>query len=172
MAKKPYPFSVCEQCCPESGGSGGNGEPITIDTEMSDTSENAVQNKVIKKYVDDNAKFLYVYVAINEDGTVTADKDIFELLEAHRAGRCIIVYSVADVYSVCTVMDADYGGEMYFSRIASDFREQRLSMLYCSESGWSAKEEEFATKEDIGDIETALDSIIAIQNKLIGGETV
>ena len=28
---------------------------ITIDTEMSDTSENAVQNKVIKKYVDDMA---------------------------------------------------------------------------------------------------------------------
>lgn len=29
--------------------------PDTLDSEMSDTSENAVQNKVIKKYIDDNA---------------------------------------------------------------------------------------------------------------------
>ena len=33
---------------------GGNGGSITIDTEMSDTSENAVQNKVIKAYVDES----------------------------------------------------------------------------------------------------------------------
>lgn len=31
----------------------GGGSSITIDTEMSSESENAVQNKVIKKYVDD-----------------------------------------------------------------------------------------------------------------------
>lgn len=34
------------------GTSGGGSSSITIDTEMSDTSTNAVQNKVIKKYVD------------------------------------------------------------------------------------------------------------------------
>lgn len=33
-------------------GEGGEGGSITLDTEMSDTSENAVQNKVIKAYVD------------------------------------------------------------------------------------------------------------------------
>lgn len=48
MANKPFPFSVCKECC-VGGESGGS---ITIDTEMSDTSENAVQNKVIKEYVD------------------------------------------------------------------------------------------------------------------------
>ena len=32
---------------------GENGTPATIDIEMSDTSENTVQNKIIKKYVDD-----------------------------------------------------------------------------------------------------------------------
>lgn len=48
MSKKPFPFSVCKECC-ESTGTGGS---ITIDKEMSDTSENAVQNKVIKAYVD------------------------------------------------------------------------------------------------------------------------
>lgn len=31
---------------------GGGGETGTVDTEMSDTSTNAVQNKVIKEYVD------------------------------------------------------------------------------------------------------------------------
>lgn len=30
----------------------------------------------------------------------------------------------------------------------------------------------YATKEELGDIETALDSIIAMQNELIGGESV
>ena len=33
-------------------GGGGGGGSITLDSEMSDTSENAVQNKVIKSYVD------------------------------------------------------------------------------------------------------------------------
>lgn len=32
---------------------GENGTPAIIDTEMSDTSENTVQNKIIKRYVDD-----------------------------------------------------------------------------------------------------------------------
>lgn len=35
----------------ENGSSGGSAD---IDTKMSDTSENAVQNKVIKAYVDDS----------------------------------------------------------------------------------------------------------------------
>lgn len=33
----------------------GGGSSVTVDTEMSDTSTNAVQNKVIKKYVDDHS---------------------------------------------------------------------------------------------------------------------
>jgi len=40
------------------GGGSGTGGDIVIDTEMSDTSENAVQNKVIKSYVDESAKRL------------------------------------------------------------------------------------------------------------------
>jgi hypothetical protein len=31
---------------------------------------------------------------------------------------------------------------------------------------------EYATKEEVGDIETALDHIIAIQNEMIGGDSV
>ena len=37
----------------DNGELGGGGTSITVDTEMSDISENTVQNKVIKKYVDD-----------------------------------------------------------------------------------------------------------------------
>lgn len=40
----------------------GNGTSITIDTEMSDTSENAVQNKVIKAYVDNTKSELQAYL--------------------------------------------------------------------------------------------------------------
>lgn len=38
----------------DNGELGGGGTSVTVDAEMSDTSENTVQNKVIKKYVDDN----------------------------------------------------------------------------------------------------------------------
>lgn len=41
---------------PESGGS------ILVDIEMSDTSENAVQNKVIKAYVDETKTELQAYL--------------------------------------------------------------------------------------------------------------
>lgn len=49
MSNKPFPFEVCKECC--SGGAGGD---IVIDDAVSDTSENAVQNKVIKAYVDES----------------------------------------------------------------------------------------------------------------------
>ena len=39
-----------------------NETSITIDTEMSDTSENAVQNKVIKAYVDKTKTELQSYL--------------------------------------------------------------------------------------------------------------
>ena len=48
MSNKPFPFSVCKECC----ASGEGGGSIIIDAKMSDTSENTVQNKVIKEYVD------------------------------------------------------------------------------------------------------------------------
>lgn len=42
---------------------------VTVDSEMSDTSENPVQNKVIKKYVDDHS------TDVNDMTGATADKD-------------------------------------------------------------------------------------------------
>ena len=40
---------------------GSLGHPVMLDTEMSDDSTNVVQNKVIKKYVDDNDVYLEGY---------------------------------------------------------------------------------------------------------------
>ena len=98
----------------------------TIDTEMSDTSENAVQNKVIKKYVDDGF----------------ATKTEVDDLRNYAQG----IYSQV-------MIDVD-------------------SSLFLMEERINRKLDLKADKSDIGDIETALDSIIAIQNELIGGETV
>jgi hypothetical protein len=44
MNNKPFPFSVCKECCA--------GSDIVIDAELSTTSENPVQNKVIKAELD------------------------------------------------------------------------------------------------------------------------
>ena len=45
--------------------------PRTIDTEMSDTSENPVQNKVIKSYVDARSDKNYVHTQIAASNTWT-----------------------------------------------------------------------------------------------------
>ena len=42
-------------------GGGGGGSTIVVDTEMSDTSINPVQNKVVKKYIDDEVVYLEGY---------------------------------------------------------------------------------------------------------------
>lgn len=44
---------------------GSGAEPVEVDTEMSDTSTNAVQNKVIKEYVDDQIDSVPEEVAIS-----------------------------------------------------------------------------------------------------------
>ena len=59
-------------------------EDIIIDTEMSDTSKNAVQNKVIKKYVDDKTADIYedvesIGVSVNHKEDIT---QVYNLNEA------------------------------------------------------------------------------------------
>lgn len=87
----------------ESNSGGGNGGSITIDTELSTTSENPVQNKVIttalaknvdelKAYTDnaiENAKVFYVTVNIGENLYGTSDKKLSEINEAYINGSSI-----------------------------------------------------------------------------------
>ena len=51
-----------------------DGDGVTADTAMSDTSTNAVQNKVIKSYVDNNA--IFTYSTKNEYDTAVANNEI------------------------------------------------------------------------------------------------
>lgn len=55
---------------------------VEVDSEMSDTSENPVQNKVVKKYVDDVANVattpIYEALATIADEVMTRDKDAVE----------------------------------------------------------------------------------------------
>ena len=51
-----------------------DGDGVTADTAMSDTSTNAVQNKVIKSYVDNNA--IFKYSTKNEYDTAVANNEI------------------------------------------------------------------------------------------------
>ena len=54
---------------------GSGGGSVDVDTEMSDTSENAVQNKVIKEYVDDQVSSIPEEVIIsNSEPTSTGNK--------------------------------------------------------------------------------------------------
>lgn len=75
MAKKPFPFSVCKECC--DTGSGGSGGEITIDAEMSDTSENPVQNKVVKSYIDGTVNDINNQISnLNE-----YDQELFNMID-------------------------------------------------------------------------------------------
>lgn len=49
MAKKPFPFKVCEQCCT---GTSGGGVSIVVDEEFDVTSSNPIANKVVAGAID------------------------------------------------------------------------------------------------------------------------
>ena len=51
-----------------------DGDIVTADTAMSDTSTNAVQNKVVKSYVDNHA--IFTYSTKNEYDTAVANNEI------------------------------------------------------------------------------------------------
>lgn len=66
----------------------GGGSTVTVDTQMSDTSTNPVQNKVIKEYVDERSGFLqceFTYDAINDKWS--CDKTVQEIIEAFEHGN-------------------------------------------------------------------------------------
>ena len=48
MSTKPFPFSACKECVSPGGG----GSNITVDSELSGTSENPVQNKVVTEMLE------------------------------------------------------------------------------------------------------------------------
>ena len=76
-------FSKVKQAIAMGGGSGTG----IIDTEMSDTSENAVQNKVIKAYVDEESLYLEGYAeGVANDAETAAKKYTDEKIAQIEAG--------------------------------------------------------------------------------------
>lgn len=177
----------------------GGGGSIVIDDTMSDISENAVQNKVIKKYVDERCNDII--------------KTITQELEITTSGRDRIPHTelvrIADAKSdalrdVTVTVDTDYvadanicylevysGGttmvEQLYRTIYNPFQGQKTAIFTFSYSGefsvrarWENEPINAACTirityvrdlpEVIGNIETALDGIIEIQNSLIGGD--
>ena len=71
----------------------------------------------------------------------------------------------------------EYYNELEISAIEWEFKVADGDNVVWTDTGWdklsgTIDTSNFATKEDIGDIETALDNIIAIQDDLIGGDGV
>ena len=66
---------------------GGGGGSIAVDKEMSDTSENAVSNKVIKAYVDDEAERVVAYAEeVANDAEAAAKKYTDEKIQNSGGG--------------------------------------------------------------------------------------
>ena len=67
----------------------------TVDTAMSDSSTNAVQNRVIKEYVDAN-KFIVTNTLDAANNRVIADKTFGEIKAAADSGKFVIVKTVIE----------------------------------------------------------------------------
>lgn len=68
----------------------GGGTSITIDNTMSDTSENAVQNKVIKKYIDEKQPYFVSIEFVDEEGNIdikNPSSTFEEINEIYKSGR-------------------------------------------------------------------------------------
>lgn len=83
----------------------------TVDTEMSDTSTNAVQNKVIKEYVDDNSHApLIINMSISGNAFV-GDKTFGEAYEAAANNQFVIVHiAVADTFAQIMLFEINKRG--------------------------------------------------------------
>lgn len=77
------------------GGSGGSGGSIAVDSELSDTSENPVQNKVVKAALDALA-IPTLHITVNSLDmstmvtTITADKTFNEMFNVAGPTWCVI----------------------------------------------------------------------------------
>jgi hypothetical protein len=110
----------------------------SVDTEMSDTSENPVQNKVIKKYVDDIGKA----AGDTEPFIVTIDYDVDrasnvasatsgEIYEAYTSGRQVLLKYEDDenIYSLATANSE----KAMFSHV--DIEDYSMCSYYVYEDG-------------------------------------
>lgn len=138
MAKKPFPFKVCELCCNTSGGGGSADSGRVYKYEMSCTWT-MLRFGLIESDIDYPFEVGMVF-NIEEDDVIPP--------EYTESGDAIKVLS-GDNIAIAAIID----NKPKFDKLSA-----------------SVDLSNYVTKDDIGDIETALDNIIAIQNSLIGGD--
>lgn len=77
---------------------GSGGSSVNVDTEMSDTSENAVQNKVIKEYVDDQIDSIPEEVIVSDTQPTSTGNKIW--IDTGEVGSA--VSEITNEYSTST----------------------------------------------------------------------
>lgn len=133
LPTKPYVDEVVEEAIKNTGGGGS----IVVDSEMSNTSTNPVENKVIKEYVDNNIYSIGATITgVNK--TATQGKDIAETALTKAETALNVANSLGNTANAAN-------------------NNANAAMIAANKA-----------LNQIGDIETALDTIISIQEELIG----
>lgn len=179
MAKKPFPFSVCEQCCTGDGG-GENGSEGT-------------------------APFVVIF-AKADDGTITADQTFDAIETAYEERKPILgflTYTETSNMGGGATASITFNEQYYYvgGRTFTSLQIDKFRQIICNvwTDEWSltvdapivkssivtqidadSDDKHYPTAKavvgfvdnQIGNIETALDNIIAIQNELMGGDAV
>lgn len=144
---------------------GSVGFTLIVDDKLSNKSENPVQNKVIAKELENK-------VTLDTDQTITSAKTFTKRLD--------FVAEAGDINLYIETNENGYDEPvLYFNGPFGSTKIKRNTIInrngggdaqtftFPEESGTIATIQQVNDK--VGDIESALDSIIAIQNSLIGG---
>lgn len=113
-------------------------------------------------------------VSISKEGVVTTDTTYEEIESAYNEGKliiCMVEYASNTLIVPLSIYDnIRFIFKMFYDNAHMDLECVALDPGYA----WNVYKTDIVTQEEfdkaIGDIETALDNIIAIQNEVIGGE--
>lgn len=150
------------------------GNPVGIPNPISDmaqtdpTKADYVKNKKLSYMEDDvgYAKTFIVNVAINKYREVTADKTAFDIRKAYESGQQVILKHTTKVTELNELYDIYYMQHFYYDddlgNIGFTFCNlagNRIKLLEHGNSGdWHSSSYTIATKNDIDNIETALEN--------------
>jgi hypothetical protein len=124
---------------------------ITMDTEMSDSSENAVQNKVIKAYVD-NAVGAVVQIKFDADTTGLGYTSLSDLQTKHPTGANGTIYLVQNSGSGTNTKD-----EYFWNSAGSTPRYEKFGSTDIDLSGYVQRTE--LVEVTTSDIDTMFNSV-------------
>ena len=125
----------------------GGGVSVTVDDELSDSSENPVQNKVVKAALDAKQPFV---VTLTEDAqeNITADKTHAQIKAAFDAGREVILFKDGDTRLRVQMVNA----ESVISEMINIFTNNAVFGLSFTETdgNWTENTEVRAIEADNG----------------------